>query len=103
REMGCVDGRFKFWLQNLMLQLLGSTRFPPHPRDPLARREHVGRLDVPGEAEPLEQLDETEPDIGLAGIETVPRRCGEGVMVVVPALAHRRPRGPRHVVRLDRT
>src|SRR5579862_1656232 len=39
--------------------------------------------------------------IDLAGIEAVPRRTWKGMVIAMPAFAHRRDRQQRHIVRLD--
>src|SRR5687767_1502118 len=44
-----------------------------------------GKLDVPGQAQPLEQPDHVVVDVDLPPVETDARRALEGVMVVVPA------------------
>ena len=63
---------------------LSSTRSEARRR---SRWRLVGNLHVPDEPEPLEPADDPPRDVELAAVEAVPRGRGEGVVVVVPALA----------------
>ena len=60
----------------------------PSPRE-LTR---VRQLHVPGEPETLERADRPPGDVELEPVEAVTGRAREGVVVVVPALAHRQHR-----------
>src|SRR5579862_1311050 len=60
-----------------------SRLLEPAPRELVG----VGDLHVPHEPEPFGAADYPPRHVELALVESVPRRCGEGVMVVVPALA----------------
>src|SRR5687768_11048143 len=64
-------------------------------------RQILGEHDVPGEPNPLEDLDEHVSPVRLARIQADPRGSGEGMMIVVPGLAHGRDRGPGDVMGLD--
>src|SRR5215469_11500675 len=50
--------------------------------------QHLGRLDVPHKPNPLKAFEHKPARIGLFRIESKPRRCWKGVMVVVPSLPH---------------
>ena len=55
-------------------------------------RSRVGDLHVPRQPDLLERPDRPPAHVHLAGAQAVDRRAGEGVVVVVPALAERRQR-----------
>src|SRR5689334_22637900 len=71
-------------------------------RNAAAWRQNLRGLNVRRESEPAEQAHKLESQISLPPIQTVACRCRKGMMIVVPTLAHREQRGPRHVVGLDR-
>ena len=60
------------------------------------------RLDLPGEAQPLEAPDQPPAEIDLAGKQAQLRGAWEGVVIVVPALAHADEAGEGNVVALRR-
>mmetsp|Transcript_36725 Transcript_36725/g.63077 ORF Transcript_36725/g.63077 Transcript_36725/m.63077 type:complete len:218 (+) Transcript_36725:268-921(+) len=80
--------------------------FRPHEYERSARdrepalRGLCGQLDVPDEAEALEEGDGGVGDVKLPRPEAVARRVFEGVVVVVPALAKGQPTNPPVVARL---
>jgi hypothetical protein len=60
----------------------------------------VGHREVPDEAEPFECTNHPPGDVDLAAVESVTRRGGKRVVVVVPALAEDEQRDEAVVARL---
>ena len=63
-------------------------RIGRHGRDASARRKHLRSLDIRCKPKPAQQQNELIPQIDLPRIQTMPRRCRERMVIVVPAFTH---------------
>src|SRR6476661_3061456 len=86
-----------------MMCRIRSHRFRSNGGDACSRWKFVGSLHVPRQTDSLKQPNKAEPDIDLPRIDAVFCRCRESVVVVMPALAHRRNSRPRNVMSLNRS
>src|SRR5947209_4844573 len=78
-----------------------AAAFPPGPAECGPLRQVLRKDDPPGEPEPLEQAQQAPAEVDLPRLQPEPRGAREGVMVVVPALAHADQAGDPDVVPLD--